>query len=64
MYCEPKLESNGQLVEKPEYGGRRRVDRILVDPSLPMKAEGVGFISAVGGDSDHVPVCLKIGAKA
>ena len=30
MYCQPKADENGEVRPKP-FGGRRRIDRILVD---------------------------------
>lgn len=60
MICEPKPESNGEVIAQPEFGAKRRIDRILYDPELPTKPSGIAFITACAGQTDHIPVGLSL----
>ena len=60
MICEPKPEPNGKVIAQPSFGGKRRIDRILYDPSLPTEPAGVAFITACAGQTDHIPVALTL----
>lgn len=59
MVCPPKADENGEVLYKP-FGGMRRIDRILFRAGSA-KVEGVGYVSALAGLTDHVPVvtCLS-----
>jgi len=56
MFCQPKPDANGQ-VQAVREGGMRRIDKILVEKGA---IEGVSFISALAGQTDHVPFALSI----
>ena len=60
MYCQPKADEDGEV--KPKiFGGRRRIDRILVDTKNGQsKIEGYKFLTCLAGQTDHVPVALTI----
>jgi len=60
MYCLPKPNSLGEVVENPETGGRRRIDRILVDKSIPIKTVGYAFVTSLAGQTDHIPVAISL----
>lgn len=60
MYCQPKADENGEVRPKP-FGGRRRIDRILVDTkACQSKVEGYQFLTCLAGQTDHVPVALTL----
>ena len=60
MYCDPEPDDDGEIRENLEYGGRRRIDRILYDPSLHSKPVGYRFITSFAGQTDHVPVTMSL----
>ncbi|XP_063215961.1 sphingomyelin phosphodiesterase 5-like [Bacillus rossius redtenbacheri] len=53
----PALGVNGQPEVCP-HGGKRRVDRILSRKFYAVEVLGYAFVSALGGLTDHLPVCL------
>ena len=57
MYCQPKADEDGEVRPK-NYGGRRRIDRILTNK--PDKIEGYQFLTCLAGQTDHMPVALTI----
>lgn len=59
MVCPPKPDENGEVLYQP-FGGMRRIDKILYRTGSA-KVEGVGYVSALAGLTDHVPVvtCLS-----
>ena len=69
MYCKPQADSDG-IVRPKAFGGRRRIDRILVDTSTSgntsskqecqSKVEGYQFLTCLAGQTDHVPVALTL----
>ena len=60
MYCQPKADDDGEVRSKI-FGGRRRIDRILVDTkSCKSEVEGYQFLTCLAGQSDHVPVALTL----
>lgn len=60
MVCQPKPDEDGEVRPKP-FGGRRRIDRILVDTKeCQSKVEGYQFLTCLAGQTDHVPVALTI----
>ena len=60
MYCQPKPDEDGEVRPKP-FGGRRRIDRILVDTEeCQSKVEGYQFLTCLAGQTDHVPVALTL----
>jgi sphingomyelin phosphodiesterase 3 len=64
MYCDPEPDEDGEVRENLEYGGRRRIDRILYDPSCSnSKPVGYRFITSLAGLTDHVPVALSLETK-
>ena len=62
MYCAPILEPDGSLVAKP-WGGKRRVDRIAVDPDCSSEIIGAAFISVLAGLTDHIPFVVTLREK-
>ena len=58
MVCVPKPDENGE-VSYEEYGGMRRIDKILYRNGSA-SVEGVGYISALAGLTDHVPVVTTL----
>ena len=63
MYCKPQADSDG-IVRPKAFGGRRRIDRILVDTTTSQecqsKVEGYQFLTCLAGQTDHVPVALTL----
>jgi len=61
MTCPPRSDSNGK-VGFVAFGGMRRIDRILTNKNLDNinKVSGYGYVSALAGLSDHVPVVATI----
>ena len=57
MYCQPKADEDGEVRPK-NYGGRRRIDRILTNK--PDKIEGYQFLTCLAGQTDHMPVAMTI----
>ena len=55
MFVEPKCDSCGAVVAQP-WGGQRRIDRILVRPGLEARTTGAGYVTALAGLTDHIPV--------
>jgi hypothetical protein len=60
MYCVPEPDEDGEVRENPESGGRRRIDRILYDPSIGSKPVGYRFVTSFAGLTDHVPVAMSL----
>ena len=60
MYCDPEPDDDGEVRENLEFGGRRRIDRIVFDGSCKNKPVGYRFITSFAGMTDHVPVALSI----
>ena len=60
MYCAPEPDDDGEVREKSEYGGRRRIDRIVYDASLGSKPVGYRFVTSFAGLTDHVPVAMSL----
>jgi len=58
MVCVPKPDKNGE-VSYEEYGGMRRIDKILYRNGSA-SVEGVGYVSALAGLTDHVPVVTTL----
>ena len=58
MVCEPQPDENGE-VSYQECGGMRRIDKIIYR-SGTATVEGVGYISALAGLTDHVPVVTTL----
>lgn len=42
------------------WGGKRRIDRILVRRDSPVKIVGYAFSTALAGLTDHIPVALSL----
>ena len=62
MYCQPQADLDG-IVRPKAFGGRRRIDRILVDTTneeCQSKVEGYQFLTCLAGQTDHVPVALTL----
>lgn len=59
MYCGPKPDEKGDI-GATVAGGMRRIDRIILDPSLPSKPIGAQFLSCFAGQTDHVPFALSV----
>jgi len=59
MVCPPKPDQGGEVLSQP-FGGMRRIDKILYRTGSAA-VEGVGYVSALAGLTDHVPVvtCLS-----
>lgn len=60
MYCEPEPDEDGEVRENSEYGGRRRIDRILYDPTTGSRPVGFRFVTSFAGLTDHVPVVMSL----
>jgi len=58
MVCDPKTDENGE-VSYQKYGGMRRIDKILYRTGSA-SVEGVGYVSALAGLTDHVPVVTTL----
>merc|ERR1712128_310358 len=58
MVCDPQPDENGE-VSYQECGGMRRIDKIIYR-SGTATVEGVGYISALAGLTDHVPVVTTL----
>ena len=59
MYCEPKKNAKGEVLATPD-GGMRRIDRILSDPKCSNSVVGAAFVSALAGQTDHVPYTISL----
>ena len=60
MTCPPSPDQEGRVGEV-SHGGMRRIDRILVrHGSGTGQTTGYGFISALAGATDHVPVVATV----
>ena len=69
MRCDPKPDTEGR-VEAVKYGGMRRIDRVLVRTNQRSgegdsnqsgaRIIGYGFVSALAGLTDHVPVVATL----
>ena len=59
MKCPPSPDKDGQ-VSAQSWGGMRRIDRILVRKGDNNMVSGYGYVSALAGLSDHVPVVATI----
>lgn len=42
------------------WGGKRRIDRILLRKDSPAQVVGYGFSSVLAGLTDHIPVTLSL----
>jgi len=60
MYCEPKPDENGEVSSK-SFGGMRRIDKILHRAG---KVLGFGYVSALSGLTDHVPVVMSLSCES
>ena len=45
------------------WGGKRRIDRILMRKDSPANVVGYAFSSALAGLTDHIPVALSLKLK-
>ena len=61
MVCEPKTDENGEISYQKD-GGMRRIDKILFRTGSA-SLEGVGYVSALAGLTDHVPVVTTLSSK-
>ena len=61
MVCDPKTDENGE-VSYQKYGGMRRIDKILYQTGSAT-LEGVGYVSALAGLTDHVPVVTTLSSN-
>ena len=60
MYCQP--QPDGEIRAK-DFGGRRRIDRILYDKDCPVEPAGYNFLTTLAGHTDHVPVAMTLKVK-
>jgi sphingomyelin phosphodiesterase 3 len=60
MYCQPEADEDGEVRAKPQFGGRRRIDRILYDKNHKVKVAGYQFLTCLAGQTDHVPVGMTL----
>ena len=49
----------GEIVAE-SWGGKRRVDRILVRRRSSVKVIGIAFSTVLAGLTDHIPVALSL----
>jgi sphingomyelin phosphodiesterase 3 len=63
MYCVPEPDDEGEVRDNPETGGRRRIDRIMYDPSCGSQPVGYRFVTSLAGATDHVPVALSLSTE-
>ena len=59
MKCPPSPDKDGK-VSQQSWGGMRRIDRILVRSGDNNMVAGYGYVSALAGLTDHVPVVATI----
>ena len=45
---------------RQQFGGMRRIDRVLVSRDSGAVVTGYGFVSALAGLTDHVPVVATL----
>jgi endonuclease/exonuclease/phosphatase family metal-dependent hydrolase len=55
-------DETGKIVSE-EWGGKRRIDRILVNHDNPACVTGFAFSTALAGLTDHIPVSLSLQVK-
>ncbi len=55
----PTILLIGMIVAE-KWGGRRRIDRILIRKDSPAKVVGYAFSSVLAGLTDHIPVALSL----
>ena len=60
MYCSPSADPTTGEIEPTPNGGMRRIDRLIYDTSLGVTADGAAFVSALAGQTDHVPFALTL----
>ena len=58
MVCDPQPDKHGEVSVQP-FGGMRRIDKILYRTGSA-SLQGVGFVSALAGLTDHVPVVTSL----
>ena len=58
MVCDPQPDQNGEVTLQP-WGGMRRIDKIL-HRNGSAAVRGVGYVSALAGLTDHVPVVTSL----
>jgi len=58
MVCDPKPDKEGEVTGQ-SWGGMRRIDKILVRAGSAA-VTGMGYVSALAGLTDHVPVVLSL----
>ena len=63
MYCQPRADPSSGRVEATANGGMRRIDRLLHDVRLPSRPAGAAFVTAIAGQTDHVPFALTLATK-
>uniref|UniRef100_A0A0P5XL57 Sphingomyelin phosphodiesterase 3 n=1 Tax=Daphnia magna TaxID=35525 RepID=A0A0P5XL57_9CRUS len=56
---DPSTDKNGKVVCE-SWGGKRRIDRILLRKDSPAQVVGYGFSSVLAGLTDHIPVTLSL----
>ena len=56
---EPEPNKDGQVVAQ-SWGGKRRIDRILLRKDCPAKPVGYAFSTILAGLTDHIPVCMTV----
>lgn len=49
----------GEVVAET-WGGKRRIDRILIRKDSPAQVIGYAFSSVLAGLTDHIPVALSL----
>lgn len=49
----------GEVVAET-WGGKRRIDRILLRKDSPAQVIGYAFSSALAGLTDHIPVAMSV----
>ena len=57
--CDPLANANGVVVQEP-WGGKRRIDRILVRRDSPCRTVGLAFSTSLAVLTDHIPVSLTL----
>nr|CAH0101671.1 unnamed protein product [Daphnia galeata] len=55
----PATNKNGEVVAET-WGGKRRIDRILLRKDSPAQVIGYAFSSALAGLTDHIPVAMSV----
>ncbi|XP_057370306.1 sphingomyelin phosphodiesterase 3-like [Daphnia carinata] len=56
---DPSTNEDGKVVRE-SWGGKRRIDRILLRKDSPAQVVGYGFSSVLAGLTDHIPVAVSL----